>query len=226
MKLIGFMLLTAVLCGTLGCAVRAVEPTTAPAAISTPALLTLEPAALALTRQRLASGDAALQAPYAALRRRADQALLTAPRSVTHKTSTPPSGSKHDYMSMGPYWWPNPATPNGLPYVQRDGQRNPLASGNALDSNRLQGMLADVRDLALAHHFTGDMRYARKSAAVIRTWFLDPATRMNPSLRYGQSIPGITDGRGIGIIDTRDLWLVIDAVALITPGPEIGRAHV
>ncbi len=219
MKLIGFMLLTAVLCGTLGCAVRALEPTTAPAAVSTPALLTLEAAALALTRQRLASGDAALQAPFAALKRRADQALLTAPRSVTHKTSTPPSGSKHDYMSMGPYWWPNPATPNGLPYVQRDGQRNPLASGNALDSNRLQGMLADVRDLALAHHFTGEMRYARKSAAVIRTWFLDPATRMNPSLRYGQSIPGITDGRGIGIIDTRDLWLVIDAVALIAPGP-------
>lgn len=242
MKPIGWLLLTAVLCATLGCALPAVAPTAAPiahttlaaptsltaptslnaptslTAASTPALLTLEPAALALTRQRLTSGDVALQAPFAALRRRADQALLTAPRSVTHKTSTPPSGSKHDYMSMGPYWWPDPATPSGLPYVQRDGQRNPQATGNALDSNRLQGMLADVRDLALAYHFTGDIRYARKTAAVIRTWFLDPATRMNPSLRFGQSIPGSADGRGIGIIDTRDLWLVIDAVALIAPG--------
>ncbi len=215
-------LMTAVLCGTtVGCAQHAVEPTTsptAPPAVSTPALLTLEPAALALTRQRLASGDAALQAAFAALRRRAELALLTPPRSVTHKTSTPPSGSKHDYMSMGPYWWPDPTKPDGLPYVQRDGQRNPQSTGNALDSHRLQGMLADVRDMALAYHFTGDMRYARKCAAVIRTWFLDPATRMNPHLRYGQSIPGIAHGRGIGIIDTRDLWLVIDTVALIAPG--------
>ena len=61
------------------------------------------------------------------------------------------------------------------------------------------------------------MRCARKCAAVIRTWFLDLGTRMNPNLRFGQSIPGIVEGRGIGIIDTRDLWLVIDAVALIAP---------
>ncbi|MBC7942437.1 MAG: alginate lyase family protein [Chitinophagaceae bacterium] len=215
-------LLIAWLCGTaLGCAQQAVEPVTAPgarAAVATPALLTLEADALALTRQRLASGDAALQGPFAALKRRADQALLKAPRSVTHKTATPPSGSKHDYVSMGPYWWPDPTRPDGLPYVQRDGQRNPQSAGNALDSIRLQNMLADVRDLALAYHFTSDIRYARHAAAAIRIWFLDPATRMNPHLRFGQSIPGIVDGRGIGIIDTRDLWLVIDAVALIAPG--------
>ena len=108
-------LLTAVLCGALGCAQRPAVPEPAPVEVSSPALFTLEPAALALTRQRLASGDAALQAPFAALKRRADQAPLTTPRSVTHKTSVPPSGSKNDYMSMGPYWWPNPDTPNGLP---------------------------------------------------------------------------------------------------------------
>jgi hypothetical protein len=158
-----------------------------------------------------------LQLPYAALIKRADRALVAPPRSVTHKTATPPSGSKHDYMSMGPYWWPNPATHNGLPYVQRDGQRNPEATGNALDSDRMQGMLADSRDLSLAYYFTGEARYAQQAAQVLRTWFLDPATRMNPSLRYAQSIPGIVEGRGIGLIDTRDLWWAMDAVALIAP---------
>ena len=217
MKKVLALMFAAVLCGALGCAQRPVGSDAAPIEGSTPPLITLEAAALALTRQRLASDDVALRAPFAALKRRADQALLTAPRSVTHKTSMPPSGSKNDYMSMGPYWWPNPATPDGLPYVQRDGERNPQSMGNALDSIRMQAMLADTRDLALAHYFTGDARYAHKAAAVIRTWFLDPATRMNPSLRYGQGIPGIVDGRGIGIIDTRDLWLVIDAVALIAP---------
>ena len=218
MKRIRAFLLMAVWCGALGCAQRPAGPEAAPIEASRPALLTLEPAALALTRQRLANGDVALQAPFAALKRRAEQALLTAPRSVTHKTSVPPSGSKNDYMSMGPYWWPNPATRDGRPYVHRDGQRNPESTGNALDSIRMQNMLADTRDLALAYHFTGDARYAQKAGAVIRTWFLDPATRMNPSLRYAQAIPGIVEGRGIGIIDTRDLWLVIDAVALIAPG--------
>ena len=218
MRQVLFVLLTAALCGALGCAQRPAAPElAAPIEVSTSSLLTLEPAALALVRQRLESGDAALQAPFAALKRRADQALLATPRSVTHKTTMPPSRSKNDYMSMGPYWWPNPSTPSGLPYVQRDGRRNPQSTGNALDSIRMQAMLADTRDLALAHYFTGDTRYAHKAAAVIRTWFLDPATRMNPNLRYAQGIPGIVDGRGLGIIDTRDLWLVIDAAALIAP---------
>src|SRR5258706_2949140 len=189
MKQLLVLMLTAVLCGALGCAQRPAGPEAALIEVSTPPLLTLEPAALALTRQRLQSGDAELQAPFAALKRRADQALLTTPRSVTHKTSMPPSGSKNDYMSIGPYWWPNPATSNGLPYVQRDGQRNPQSTGNALDSNRMQAMLADTRDLALAHYFTGDARYARKTAAVILTSFLEPPTRINPSLRNAQDLP-------------------------------------
>ena len=190
-------------------------PTTTPALA--PALLTLDPAALAEARERLRQGDTALQPALAALLRRAEVALTVAPRSVTHKTTLPPSGDKHDYMSMGPYWWPNPDTPTGLPYVQRDGQRNPQVLGNAMDSQRLQNMLNDARDLSLAHYFTGELRFAQKAAEVIRTWFITPATRMNPSLRFGQGVPGVADGRGIGIIDTRDLWWVIDAVALIAP---------
>lgn len=189
----------------------------APAAALAPPLLTLDPAALAQTRERLQRGDPALQPALAALLRRAEVALTVAPRSVTHKTTLPPSGDKHDYMSMGPYWWPNPDTPTGLPYVQRDGQRNPQVLGNAMDSQRLQNMLGDARDLALAHYFTAELRFAQKAAEVIRTWFITPATRMNPSLRFGQAVPGVAEGRGIGIIDTRDLWWVMDAVALIAP---------
>jgi len=197
-------------------ATKAVQPVIRPA-LAAPKLVTLDVAALGVTRERLERGDAALQAPLAALLRRADEALRAPLRSVTHKTTVPPSGDKHDYISMGPYWWPDPSTPDGLPYVQRDGQRNPQAAGNALDSIRLQRMLADTRDLALAFHFKGDVRYADKAAQVMRTWFLDPATRMNPHLRYGQAVPGVAEGRGIGIIDTRDLWMAFDALALIAP---------
>jgi hypothetical protein len=45
--------------------------------------------------------------------------------SVIEKEQIPPSGDKHDYMSMAPYWWPNPETPNRLPYIRKDGERNP-----------------------------------------------------------------------------------------------------
>ena len=40
---------------------------------------------------------------------------------------------------------------------------------------------------------------------------------MNPNLRYGQAIPGVTDGRGIGLIDTRELSSIADAVGLLRP---------
>ena len=31
--------------------------------------------------------------------------------SVMNKKQLPPSGDKHDYMSTGPYWWPDPSKP-------------------------------------------------------------------------------------------------------------------
>ena len=199
------------------------DPVPSAAVVKSPfQLLTLEADALALTAQRIKAGDSRVMPAFEALQRRADKALKTPLRSVTHKSLMPPSGSKNDYMSMGPYWWPNPKTANGLPYIQRDGQRNPEAMGEALDSIRLQNMLADTRDLSLAFHFTGDGRYAAKAREVIRTWFLDPATRMNPHLRFGQSIPGVAEGRGIGIIDTRDMWLLMDALALLGPSQPDG----
>lgn len=178
-------------------------------------LLTLEPAALDEARRRLAAGDAQLAAAHAALLARAAKALQAPLRSVVDKRLLPPSGSRNDYMSMGPYWWPNPATANGLPYVRRDGQRNPQVAGEALDADRMQAFCRDVFELTLAHHFGAADGHADKAAAALRHWFLAPQTRMNPHLRYGQGIPGIVEGRGEGLIDTRNLWMVMDAALLL-----------
>jgi Alginate lyase len=179
--------------------------------------LLLDRELLALTSQRVAKDDATLQASFAALERRAKAALNAPLRSVTDKRMTPSSGSKSDYMSMGPYWWPNPNTKDGLPYIRKDGERNPEVAGDALDADRMQAMNQDVLDLALAYALTGQERYAKKAAAAIRHWFLAPATLMNPHLRFGQAIPGVTEGRGIGIIDTRNLWMASDGSLLIAP---------
>lgn len=41
------------------------------------------------------------------------------------KTELPPSKDKHDYYTPKPYFWPNPHTASGLPYIRMDGQRVP-----------------------------------------------------------------------------------------------------
>jgi hypothetical protein len=121
-------------------------------------------------------------------------------------------------MSLGPYWWPDSTKPNGLPYVRRDGRRNPEIQDD-YDAPRFKRMTDAVNTLALAHYFTGRAPYAEHATRLLLVWFVDSATRMNPSLTYGQAIPGITAGRGIGIIETRGLVRLLDAIALLETSP-------
>ena len=46
------------------------------------------------------------------------------------------------------------------------------------------------RLLALAEAATGDERFAKKASALLRVWFVDETTRMNPNMLFAQYIPG------------------------------------
>ena len=177
--------------------------------------ITIDPADLSRTARALRQPETVESVAFRALLSRAEQALDAPLETVTAKTVLPPSGDPHDYMSLGSYWWPNPDMHDGLPYVRRDGERNPASLGDDVDESRLMRMAEAVLDLALAFHFTGRPQFAEKAAAFIRCWFLGDATRMNPHLRFAQSVPGVAEGRGLGIIDTRCLWRVIDAAILL-----------
>lgn len=169
---------------------------------------------LAEAKRRLSAGDRDLQPALDALLVRAREALNTESLSVMQKQIVPPSGDKHDYMSLAPYWWPNPATSNGLPYVRRDGEFNPQSRTDH-DGLRMQRTIAAAKTLAYAWYFTRDDTFARGAATRLRVFFLDPATRMNPHLSYGQAILGVTEGRGAGMIDTRMLPALVDTVRVL-----------
>jgi hypothetical protein len=62
----------------------------------------------------------------------------------------------------------------------------------------------------------GQDKYAVKAVTLLKTFFLDEATKMNPSLLYAQAIPGRSSGRGIGIIDTLHLAEVPPAIGAIS----------
>ena len=80
---------------------------------------------LAVTKTKIQSGDKSVMNAYKKLIASANKILAYKPVSVMDKVDMPPSGNKHDYVSLAPYWWPNPNTPNGLPYIRKDGEINP-----------------------------------------------------------------------------------------------------
>ena len=179
-----------------------------------PRLFVLDSGALIEAKQRLQSGDDSFSAASNKLKREADRALTVKNFSVIQKDLTPPSKDKHDYMSIAPYWWPNPNTPNGLPYVRRDGEINPERDQTS-DRKRLENFIQNVRTLAFAYFFTGKDEYAGHAATLLRVWFLDDGTKMNPHLKYAQAVPGRNVGRGAGIIETHNMPELIDAVGLL-----------
>ncbi len=179
-------------------------------------ILLMDAKALAQNKQRVEAKDAALMPAYLHLISEADRIVKTGKLySVMNKTPLPPSGDKHDYMSQAPYWWPDPTKPDGKPYIRKDGDRNPEING-ITDHDELGELIEASEILSLAYFYSGQDQYAQYAAQLLKTWFLDEKTKMNPHLNFGQGIPGINNGRGIGIIETRDLGKVCDAATLIS----------
>jgi len=151
---------------------------------------------------------------YGELLRLADKLLKGKPLSVVQKKQIPPSGDKHDYMSIGPYWWPDPDSPNGEPYIRKDGESNPEAK-SCNDHAYFTETNNRIFRLALAYYFTDNDTYAEKAVEYLRVWFLNPATKMNPNLNFAQAIKGRNTGRGAGVLDGHNINYMIEALGLI-----------
>eukprot|EP01052_Picozoa_sp_SAG31_P028367 SAG31_NODE_2731_length_5175_cov_1.794129_4_plen_447_part_00 len=171
------------------------------------------------------------------------------PWSVMNKSTVGPSGDMHDYFSTAKYCWPcnticNAAVENatgndcggwergsdfhpkacdnatGLPWLCHDGYANPI--NDHLDRGLWDSLFYTVPPLALSATLTGNTTHAARAAMLVRTWFLDERSRMNPNLEHAQAIPGANNGTCGGIIDMSDhhkLLDVIDAMTMLAASP-------
>lgn len=146
---------------------------------------------------------------------RAEKALSRGPYSVTDKSRSVPGANANDYVSIGPYWWPDASDSDGLPYVRRDGEVNPERDGPEFDRSRLRDLATDMRDLSLAWRATREARFAQKASELARAWFIAPESRMNPHFDFAQGIPGRVRGRGEGIIEASDLSTIVEALGVM-----------
>ncbi|MBC7615647.1 MAG: alginate lyase family protein [Pedobacter sp.] len=174
----------------------------------------LNPILLASKRNAYKNGDVQLVKQVQMVLKNADKFLSVNPESVMDKALSPTSKSKHDYMSMAPYWWPDTTKQDGLPYIRKDGVRNPIIK-KITDHEFLGNLENRCKFLSLAYYFTSEEKYADKAQQLLNVWFLNPATKMNPNLDYAQAIPGRNDGRGNGIIESRALVNIADWVCLL-----------
>lgn len=152
---------------------------------------------------------------------KAEKSLLYKPAHITDEIAEMSKGNIHEFYSNGDYWWPNPDTESGLPYVRRDGQSNPK-NFNA-HRHILRGMRTAVANLAAGYKISGREEFAGHAVRILYEFFLDEKTYMAPHLKYAQAIPGVCDGRGIGIIDTLHLVEIPFAVRALEKSPSMTK---
>ena len=145
----------------------------------------------------------------------ADKRLRKPVITITENENLQASRDPHDYFSTARYYWPDPSKPDGLPYIRKDGETNP-EHNEVSDEKKLNEMIHAVEYLSLAYFLTGEERYAEETGRFLRGFFLNPATRMNPNMNYSQSVPGGAEGRGSGVIDSREFMRIADFLALIS----------
>lgn len=133
---------------------------------------------------------------------------------IKPKSKMPPSGNVHDYMSLARYYWRNPDSEDGLPYVRHDGKPNPDMD-SVWDYRLLRKVFRDCYYMAHGYFWTGEPRYAEKIVYRVKEWFLDEATYMNPNLKYGSLIFGTEMGRAEGVLDMFKVFAMFDALKMI-----------
>lgn len=172
----------------------------------------------------IANGNLLSKAPYGIAPKPATFSYLDE-NGITITKPMVATKSPNDYVSLATYWWPDPNSVDGLPYIAHDGKANP--EGTAIpDHTLLHQICKDIQLLGLAYYFTKKDAYATQAIALLRAFFLDPVTRMNPHLKYAQIIMGVNKGYGrcIGFVDAELLPELLNGYQLLQESPALTAA--
>ena len=180
-----------------------------------PTLINLNYEDLLRNREDLRKGKPETAEAFNKIIKKADKKLSTEPLKVTDG-AVPPTGDIHDFFTIGKYSWKNTETKDGLPYIRKDGATNPESQGDNYDMNRYGKTVSYVNQLSLAWFFSEDEKYAKKAAEILRVWFINPQTRMNPNFECASALPGKFNGMPIGIIFGAQLVKMIDNVNILS----------
>ncbi len=176
---------------------------------------------LELAKQKWRAGDETIAPAMARVISGANTWKSRGPFSVMDKDEIPPSGDKHDFLSYGSYYWPNPDTEDGLPWIRRDGYVNP---GSSVDFGALSSLRHAMLYLSLAYYLTDDESYAEHAAYLLRVFFLDEATLMYPRTYYSQMVPGLSPGtcEVVGIANT--FQFILEGAGILERSPAWSQA--
>ena len=179
---------------------------------------------LSRTKLLIENNDSEIRLAYNQLIQEAEEALKDSLVSVTDKIKLPPSGDKHDYASYSRYWWPDPNQPSGLPYIRRDGETNPNSQSlKYSDRQRIAALGFNTETLGIAYYLTGEERFAIKAAELLRTWFLDEETRMNPNVNHAQIRPGHNHWTKSGVLDGLLMIRALEGSLLISGSSALSK---
>lgn len=56
-----------------------------------------------------------------------------------------------------------------------------------------------MTDLTMAYYYTENVTLARRAAYLTRQFFVNPTTKMNPNMNFGQMWPGVCCFAGLGL---------------------------
>ncbi len=151
---------------------------------------------------------------YQNLKEKADEALGFMANSVVNKTRIPASKNKHDYLSYAPYKWADSTKIDGLPWITRDGEINPLSQGYDTDFKRTSEFFKTIEILGWAFYYSDEDKYANKAIELIRTWYINEDTKVNPHINFGQAVPGAAEGRKAGVQEWLNQYHIITALQI------------
>lgn len=142
----------------------------------------------------------------------ANALLDLSPVTVISKPGNSFVTNPRTYLSMACYWWPDPDSNDGTPYIRKDGEVNPETRSAKSDLPKMIEMAQRVETLADAYKISGKEEFAEKAIEQILVWFVDDNTAMLPHLEHAQMVKGRNSGRSYGVIDTWWLVRVVESI--------------